>query len=488
MPHMLKGRPEYQRRTPVAVTIDGLELRLSEASIKALAASLKGRLIRPSDAEYDGSRAIWNGMIDRSPALIARCLDSDDVVAAVDFARAQQIRVSVRGGGHGVAGNAVCDGGLVIDLSLMTSVDIDPDRRTVEAGAGALLGDLDRATQEFGLAVPAGTVTETGIAGLTLGGGLGWLMRKHGLTCDNLVGVNMITAGGELLRADDSSHPELMWGLRGGGGNFGIVTTFQYQAHLVGPTVLAGFVLHPIEDARDFFEFYGTYAANAPDELTTIGVIRIMPPVPSVPAELHGVRVAGTGVCWSGDIEQGQRVLEPLRNYGKPLVDTIAPTQFVEHQAVLDQGVPAGLHYYEKSENLPALTPDLIDTLVHHGERVPSPYAFVGLFQLGGQVSRVAEDDTAYTQRDAAYSLIMSSGWEDPHATDHQTKWVRSFWKAVQPFSPGGGYINFMSHDDGRDRVEAAYGPAKYARLIDLKNEYDPQNLFRLNQNIKPTI
>lgn len=471
----------------MAVTIDGHDLLLSEALVDELAATLKGRLIRPGDAEYDVSRVIWNGMIDRRPALIARCVDPTDVAAAVNFARSIRLRVSVRGGGHGIAGNAVCDGGLVIDLSPMTSIDVDPSRRTVAAGAGALLGDLDRATQEFGLAVPAGTVSETGIAGLTLGGGLGWLMRKHGLTCDNLIGVRMVTAGGETVRVDDRSHPELMWGLRGGGGNFGIVTSFEYQAHAVGPTVLAGFVLHPVERARDFFEFYSNYAADGPDELTTIGVIRMMPPVPSVPAELHGVKVAGTGVCWSGDIEQGQRVLEPLRRFGTPLIDTIGPTRFIEHQAVLDQGVPAGLQYYEKSENLPDLTTDLIETLVQHGEQVSSPYAFVGLFQLGGQVGRVAEGDTAYTQRDAAYSLVISAGWEDRQATDHHTNWVRSFWRAVRPFSPGGGYVNFMSHDDGKDRVQAAYGPAKYARLSALKRQYDPQNLFRQNQNINPT-
>ncbi len=471
----------------MAATIDGHDLHLSEAVVNNLAAALQGRLVRPADTGYDASRALWNGMIDRRPALIARCVDQDDVVAAVSFARSNQLRVSVRGGGHGIAGHAVCDGGLVIDLSLMTSIDVDPTRRTVAAGAGALLGDLDRATQKFGLAVPAGTVSETGIAGLTLGGGLGWLMRKHGLTCDNLIGVRMVTAGGELVRVDDASHGDLMWGLRGGGGNFGIVTTFEYRAHAVGPTVLAGFVLHSVEQATDFFEFYANYTADAPDELTTIGVIRMMPPVPSVPAELHGVKVAGTGVCWSGDIEQGQRVLEPLRNYGTPLMDTIGPTPFVAHQSVLDEGVPAGLHYYEKAENLPDLTPELIETLVYHAEQVSSPYAFVGLFQLGGEVGRVAEGDTAYTQRDAAYSLVISAGWEDPQATDHHTNWVRSFWRSVQPHSAGGGYINFMSHDDGKDRVQGAYGREKYARLVALKNQYDPQNLFRQNQNIKPT-
>lgn len=471
----------------MAVTVDGREVSISDTAIVGLASSIRGQLIQPADREYDQSRAIWNGMIDRRPAVIARCLDQDDVLAAVIFARDNQIRVSVRGGGHGVSGNAVCDGGLVIDLSSMTEVGVDPDRRIVRAGAGVLLGHLDRATQAFGLAVPAGTVSETGIAGLTLGGGMGWLMRQHGLTCDNLIGVDMVTAAGALLNADDETYPNLMWGLRGGGGNFGIVTSFEYQGHPVGPTVLAGFVLHPIEQARAFLEFYSQYVEGAPDRLTTIGVIRMMPPVASVPDELHGVRVVGTGVCYVGDVDQGRSLLQPLREFGSPLVDTIEPTQFVDHQAVLDQGAPAGLHYYEKSENLPALTPSLIDTLVDHGQMMSSPYAYVGLFQLGGAVSQVDENDTAYTQRDAAFSLVISAGWEGPQRTNRHVEWVRSLWNAVVPFSAGGGYINFMSHDDGDDRVKAAYGPAKYQRLVDLKNTYDPENFFRLNQNIKPT-
>ena len=472
----------------MAVSLDGTALRLPESAISALGASLRGDLIRPLDPGYDRARTIWNGMIDRRPALIARCHNAADVIQAVDFARAHNILVSVRGGGHGVSGNAICDGGVVVDLSQMTSIEVDTRQRTVRAEAGALLGDLDRETQAFGLAVPAGTVTETGIAGLTLGGGLGWLMRKHGLTCDNLIGVDMVTAAGELIHANDSTHPELMWGLRGGGGNFGIITAFEYQAASVGPTVLAGFVLHPIDQAREFMAFYGGYTAQAPDELTTIGVIRIMPPVSSVPRELHGVRVAGTGVCYVGDPDEGERVLQPLRDFGSPLSDTIATTRFVDHQAALDQGVPAGLHYYEKSENLPGLTPDLIDTLVEHGSNVKSPYAFVGLFQLGGAVGRVDEPSTAYTNRDAAYSLVISSGWDDPAQTDTHVAWVRTFWNAIQPFSTGGAYINFMSHDEGQDRVIAAYGPEKYQRLVDLKNTYDPTNLFRLNQNIKPTV
>jgi FAD/FMN-containing dehydrogenase len=470
-----------------AVSIDGTSTRISESAIRLLGDELDGDLIRPGDERYDQARAVWNGMIDRYPALIARCRGVADVVASVNFVRDENIAVSVRGGGHNVAGTAVCDGGLVIDLSQMTSVEVNPLNNTIRAQAGALLGDLDRETQNHGLAVPAGTVSETGIAGLTLGGGMGWLSRKYGLTCDNLIGVDMVMADGTLLHVDDETNTRLMWGLRGGGGNFGIVTSFEYQTVEVGPTVLAGFVLHPMERAKEFLEFYGEFVARAPDELTTIAVVRMMPPVPSVPKELHGVPVAGTGVCYVGDIEDGRRLLQPLRDFGDPLSDTVGPVSFVEHQAVLDEGVPSGHHYYEKSEYLPPLTPDLIDTLVEHGKRVTSPYSFVGLFQLGGAVGRVDEQDTAYTHRDAAFSLVISAAWQHPGETDDNVEWVRRFWSAVKPHATGGAYVNFMSQDEGQDRVIAAYGSDKYRRLVSLKNEYDPTNMFRFNQNIAPT-
>jgi FAD/FMN-containing dehydrogenase len=471
----------------LAVSIDGSSVRISQDKVSSLDDVLEGDLIRPDDRRYDQARAVWNGMIDRYPALIARCRGVADVVASVNFVRDENIAVSVRGGGHNVAGTAVCNGGLVIDLSQMTAVEVDPLNNTVRAQAGALLRDLDRETQNHGLAVPAGTVSETGIAGLTLGGGMGWLSRKYGLTCDNLIGVDMVMADGTLLHVDDETNKLLMWGLRGGGGNFGIVTSFEYQAVEVGPTVLAGFVLHPMEHAKEFLEFYGEFVARAPDELTTIAVVRVMPPVPSVPKELHGVPVAGTGVCYVGDMEEGRRLLQPLRDFGDPLSDTVGPVSFIEHQAVLDEGVPSGHRYYEKSEYLPPLTSDLIDILVEHGKQVRSPYSFVGLFQLGGAVGRVGEHDTAYTRRDAAFSLVISAAWQDPGETSDNVDWVRTFWSAVRPLALGGTYVNFMSEDEGRDRVVAAYGRDKYRRLVALKNEYDPTNLFRFNQNITPT-
>ncbi len=426
-------------------------------------------------------------MIDRRPAAIARCANAHDVQAAVRFVTSEGIAVSVKGGGHGVAGKAICEDGLVIDLSLMKQIKVDPDRRIVRAGPGTILRELDHATQSHGLAVPAGTVSETGIAGLTLGGGMGWLARRHGLTCDNLRAVDLVTASGELIRVDEGSDPELMWGLRGGGGNFGIVTEFEYQAHPVGPTVLAGFILYPMARAKEFFEVYADFSAAAPDTLTMIGVMRRLPPVGGVPAELQEVGVAGAGVCFLGNLEDGLRLLEPLRKLGKPIIDTIGPTQFTDHQSINDAGVPWGLNYYDKSVNLPDLTPEMVDTFVSHVSEVPSSFTFVGMFQLGGQVCRIPEDATAYTQRDASHSLAISAGWKDPDDSERQRDWVRAFWKDMEPYSPGGGYINFMSDDDGDERVRAAYGQVKYDRLVALKDRLDPTNLFRLNQNIRPS-
>ncbi len=461
-------------------------LDIAESAVSEFAGSLKGDLIQPEDPGYHEARAIWNGMIDRRPALIAQCSGVTDVVSSVNFARTHQLLVSVRGGGHNVSGNAVCDGGLMIDLSQMTGIDVDPTDGTVRAEAGALLADLDRDTQAFGLAVPAGTVSETGIAGLTLGGGLGWLMRKHGLTCDNLISAEVVKADGSIVTASETENSDLLWGLRGGGGNFGIVTSFQYQAFPVGPTVLAGWVLHPMEQAADFFNFYAEFTREVPDELTTIGVLRILPPIASFPEELHGLRVAGASICYSGDLDAGKRLVQPLRDFGSPVIDTIAPKPFVDHQAISDAGVPAGFHYYEKSEFLPSLTGEMIETLVRHATQVISPNAFVGLFQLGGAVGRIGENATAYTHRDAAFSLIISAGWPNPDETENQVAWVRGFWNAMQPFSTGGAYVNFMSGDDGEDRIRDAYGETKYQRLVNLKTKYDPTNFFRLNQNINP--
>lgn len=471
-----------------ATTLGGASATIREADLVDFKAGFRGEVLDRSESSYDQARAIWNGMIDNRPALIARCRGVADVMGAVRFARNHDLLASVRGGGHNVSGRAVCDGGLMIDLSQMTGIHVDPAERTARAEAGALLRDLDHETQAFALAVPTGTVSETGIAGLTLGGGIGWLARRYGLTCDNLISADVVTANGDFVTANEAENPDLLWGLRGGGGNFGIVTSFKYRAHSVGPTVLAGFVLHPIEQAREFLRFFSEFISGVPDELTTIPTLRILPPVHTIPDELKGVKVAGAAVCWSGALDEGEAVLRPLREFGSPIVDTIGLTPFVDHQAIFDAGVPLGFHYYEKSEFLHDLNEELIEVLSAHGETVTSPYTFVGLFQLGGAVSRVNEADTAYTHRDVSYSLVISAAWEDPKDSEEHIGWAREFWSAVQPHSTGGVYVNFLSDDDGEDRVKAAYGPEKYARLVELKDKYDPSNFFRLNQNIKPAV
>jgi FAD/FMN-containing dehydrogenase len=460
---------------------------MGTSTISELAGSFAGAVIAPGDPAYDDARQVWNGAIDRRPALIARCGGVPDVVAALRHARERDLLVAVRGGGHGVAGQAVCDDGLVIDLSPMRAIAVDPAARTARAQAGVLWGELDGATQEHGLATVGGIVTHTGIAGLTLGGGIGWLMRRHGATVDNLLSADLVTAEGELLRAGADEHPELFWGLRGGGGNFGIVTSFEYRLHAVGPTVLAGPIYYALEDAPEVLRVYRDYAAQAPDELTTILNLRQAPPLPFLPAALHGRPVLTVAVCYAGPIERGEQVLAPLRGCGRPLVDAIGPRPYVELQELFDPAVPHGWHYYWKSCELPPLQDGAIDTLVEHAARIASPRSYVIVFQLGGAVARVGEHDTAYGQRDAAHNVNINAVWlpDDP-ARDEHVRWTRECFAALEPFSTGRAYVNFLG-DEGRERVRAAYGRERYARLVALKRAHDPDNVFRLNQNIDPT-
>ena len=470
------------------ITTEGGQAVLAEAKMKEFESGLRGELLRPGDDGYDGARAIWNGMIDKRPALIARATGVADVIDAVRFARTNNLLVSVRGGGHNVAGLAVCDGGLMIDLSLMKGIHVDPKARTARAQPGASLGDLDRDTQAFGLAVPAGIVSTTGIAGLTLGGGIGWLSRKYGLTVDNLLSVDMVTADGQFVTASEDENADLFWGVRGGGGNFGIVTSFEYRLHPVGPMVVAGVVFHPLEKAKEVLRFYRDYVASAPDELAALPFIRLAPPVPFLPKDVHGAPVIGIAVLYAGSIADGERVVRPLREFGSPLVDLIGPKPFTAHQAMFDSGATPGEQYYVKSEYLPGFTDDAIDTIVKYGASITSPMSLAVFFHLGGAVSRVGGHETAFSHRDAAFSLIIQSHWLDAAESDKHIGWTRDFWKAMQQFSGGGVYVNFVSEDEGEDRVRAAYDAAKYERLVALKNKYDPTNLFRRNQNIKPTV
>jgi len=424
-------------------------------------------------------------MIDKKPALIARCTKSDDVIEAVKFARDNNLPLSVRGSGHNVAGNAVCDDGLMIDLSLMKDIQVDQDNSTATAQPGVVFGEMDQATQPFGLATPGGIVSETGIAGLTLGGGFGWLARKHGFTCDNLISAEVVTADGELLTASQSENPDLFWGIRGGGGNFGIVTSFTYQLQQVGPEVLAGLILHPLEAASDVLRFYREFTATSPEELGSMAVFRLAPPAAFIPEELHGKPVLAIIVCYVGDIEEGERVLQPLRDFGSPIADGIKRTDFAAHNSSLDVGQPKGLQYYWKSEYVTEIADDVIETLVDFAGKMTSAYTRLAVFHLGGAIKRHDEQAMAVSHRDAEYVIAINTGWADPIDTKSQIQWTRDLWTAIRPFSSG-VYVNFLSADDGEDRVKAAYGDEKFERLVQLKNKYDPQNLFQLNQNIKP--
>jgi FAD/FMN-containing dehydrogenase len=458
---------------------------LDDSAVADLSRHFQGALIRPGDAPYEAARRVWNGAIDRRPALIARCTGAADVRAAVRFARARDLVVAVRGGGHNVAGTAVCEGGIVLDLSPMKGMRVDPRTRVARAQPGLLWGEFDHETQTFGLATTGGIVSHTGIAGLTLGGGLGWLMRRHGLTADNLLSADVVTADGALVRVSADEHADLFWGLRGGGGNFGIVTSFEYRLHAVGPTVLAGILLHPAAKAREVLSFYRDYIASAPDELMSIVVLRKAPPAPFLSPSIHGQPVVIIAVCYAGRVEDGERAIAPLRRFGEPVADVVRPTLYASHQALIDATVPHGLGYYWKSEYLRPFSEAFIEALVEHAWRAPTPESYAAIFHMGGAVGREDPDASAFEDRRAAHAMTMDGVWSNPAASGPCIEWVRGFWEAVRPHSTGRVYMNFLG-EEGEDRVRAAYGPAKYERLRALKRKYDPTNVFRMNQNIVP--
>ena len=457
---------------------------LTDSEAERLRDSVQGLVIGPDENGYDEARSIWNGAIDRRPAGIARCAGVADVAAAVRFARERELPLSVRAGGHGVGGHAVCDGGLVIDLSPLKGIRVDPARRSARAEAGVLWGELDRETQLLGLATVGGIVTHTGIAGLTLGGGIGWLMRKHGATVDNLLSADVVTADGQLVRASEDENADLFWGIRGGGGNFGIVTSFEYRLHPVGPIVLAGPVFYALEDAPEVLRSYRELIAAAPDELTTIFELSVAPPAPFLPEEVHGTQVVMVGACYAGSPDEGAEVVRPLKELGPPIADLLEPKPYTELQSMFDPMVPHGWHRYWKSVELPPLTEQAIDALVEHAPPVTSPKSYCIVFQLGGALSRVGEHQTAFSQRDAAHNVNINAVWteEDPDAERH-IAWARGFFDALQPHAGGRVYVNFLG-EEGRDRVRQAYGERNYLRLVELKRAYDPTNVFRMNQNI----
>ncbi len=462
---------------PEAGVLDG-------AAFAELERSFHGQLVRPADPSYDENRKVWNGSIDRFPALVARCAGVDDVVGALAFARRTGLVVAVRGGGHSFPGLSVCDGGVVIDLGPMKGIHVDTTAHTVRAQAGVLLGELDRETQAVGMAVPAGIVTHTGLSGLTLGGGIGWLMRKYGLTIDQLVSVDLVTADGQLAKASEQENPELFWGVRGGGGNFGIVTEFEFRLNPLGPVVLAGPIVWPMERSGEVLRFYRDWITAVPDELTTIVVHRRAPPVPTVPSELHFQPVVMVGCCYAGPVEEGEQVVRPLREFGSPVLDLCAPMPFLALQSSLDPSFPHGRWYYFRSRDVAELTDEVIDITVEHALRMESPYTNFPIFHLGGAVARVGEDDTAYSGRHAGHVFNLNGTALTAAGFEEQREWARGLWSALEPYQTG-VYVNFLM-EEGEDRVKAAYGPEKYERLRRLKKQYDPENVFRRNQNIPP--
>ena len=455
-----------------------------EKEFSRLGERLGGRLIRPQDSGYDAARSIWNGMIERRPAAIALCETSEDVVAAIETARSKQLPISVRGGGHGVAGNAVCDGALLIDLSRMNGIRVNPDDRTASVGGGAVLGDLDRATQEHGLAVTAGVDPTTGVGGLTLGGGTGFLSRKLGLTIDSLMAAQVVLADGRVVEASQTDHADLFWAIRGGGGNFGIVTRFDFRLHQVGPQVATAQVFYPFEAAGEVLRRYREFMAEAPDEAGCFALLVPLPPLEAFPADLHGKTALALVGCYAGDVKQGEQMLAPLASFAEPLAVILAPMNYVDLQSAFKDAAPSGERYYWKSHFLNEVPDELIDLILERTSELPGPYSNTFFEPMGGAVTRVGETDTAFANRDARFALGISTGWSDPSKDQAAMAWTREFYDAVAPYATGGVYTNYMDFDE-KDRVRAAYG-ANFERLVRIKARYDPDNLFRMNQNIPP--
>lgn len=446
----------------------------NESDIQEFKARLRGELIQRGDPRYEGSRKVFNGMIDKRPSLIARCAGVADVIAAINFARETHLLAAIRGGGHGVAGNAVCDDGLVIDLSAMRSVHVNPETRAARAEGGATWGDFDHETQAFGLATTGGIVPSTGVAGLTLGGGIGYLNRKYGLACDNVLSADVVTADGRLLRASAEDNEDLFWGLRGGSGNFGVVTSFQYRLHRVGP-VLGGEIVYPLDQAKKVLRFYRDWSTEAPDEVRADATLLSGPEGPALDII----------VCYCGAPEEGEKVLRPLRSCGFPIVDTIAPVPYATVQNLLTAVFQPGRHHYWKSGFIRAFSDDAIEAVVDFfAGAVPGFFAAIAIEHLGGAVGRVPPQDTAFGHRDAHHSLLVLRMWQDPAESAVNIDWARRCYQAIEPFLKPGVYVNYLG-DEGESRVMAAYG-ANYERLAALKKKYDPTNFFRLNQNIKP--
>lgn len=470
----------------IARTLDGREIELDQQMVGGLRMRLRGAVLLPGDAGFEDSRTLWNGMIERRPALVARCLGTADVIEAVRFAREHELLLCIKAGGHNIAGLAAADGALMIDLSPMRGVWVEPGRKIAHAQAGCLLGDLDRETQLHGLATVLGFISLTGCAGLTLGGGFGYLTRRFGWTCDNVLGMDVVTAEAKLVRASRDENADLFWGLRGGGGNFGLVTGIDYALHPVGPEIVGGAVAWPASAAEDVLELYRSLAEAAPRELTLVALMRPAPPAPWLPPEMHGKPIVIILACHSGDPAEGERLVAPIKAFGKPVGDVLVRRPYAQLQSMLDATQPKGKRYYWKSEYLAGVEPELCDELIAHAGRIRSPHAAIALFQLGGALNELDEDHSPAGNRQARYVFNVTGAWDRPEEDAANIEWARAAWTGMKRFSTGGTYLNFLTGDEGDERTAAALGNA-LPRLAGIKRAWDPQNVFRTNRNIRPS-
>ncbi len=466
-------------------TLNGKDAVINGSAVEDFRASLRGELLLSGENGYEEARTIWNGMIDKKPALVARCLGASDVIKAVNFARSHQILVAVKSGGHNVAGNAVCDDGLVIDFSAMKSVHVDPAKKTVRIEPGCLLSDADKETQVFGMAVSGGIISHTGVAGLTLGGGFGWISRKHGFSIDNLISANVVTAEGKLVTASKSENPDLFWGIRGGGGNFGVVTSFEFNLAEIGTEVFSGLIVKHFESVKEYVQFHREYVRNLPDEMTVWMVIRHAPPLPFLDESVHGQMVVVIPFVYLGDPAEGEKLLAPIRATGKTHGEHVDMIPWIGWQSGFDGLVEHGARNYWKSHHMKGLDDACIDTIIEYAGKMPTSQCEIFIPHMEGFPSRVPSSDTAYAFRETPFVLNIHTRWDNQSDDETSLAWARDFWEATKPYSHG-VYVNFIS-DEGEERVKDAYSNDTWERLITVKNKYDPMNLFRLNQNIKPT-
>lgn len=468
-----------------AKTIAGLEIDLNQDTLDGLKMRLRGPVLVPGDVGYEESRTVWNAMIDRKPAVVVRCIGVADVIACVQFAREHNLLLSIKGGGHNIAGLATADGAMMLDMSLMRGVWVDKQEKVAHAQAGCLLGDMDHETQVHGLATVLGFVSLTGITGLTLGGGFGYLTRRWGWTSDNVVRIDVVTADAQLVHASSEENTDLFWGLRGGGGNFGVVTGIDYKLYSVGPEIVGGLVAWPAREAPKVLELYRTIAEKAPPELTLVVLMRPAPPAPWLPKDMHGKPIVAILACYSGNPEQGEKAVAPIKSFGSPIGDVLVRRPYVQVQSLLDATQPKGRRYYWKSEYLSNIEPALCEKVIEHAAKIPSPHSAVILFQLEGALNRLKEDHSPVGNRDARYVFNLGGSWEQEEDDKVNVDWTREAWNDMRQFSTGGTYINFLTEDEGPERIEAALGKG-IQRLAEVKARWDPENVFRTNRNIKP--